>query len=83
MGFYVIATTTGDVDTATDDEQVAFQETSQGWIGSYRGERLGSVFLDMSEAEINIIAKFKAKHPNTKFIPTEDGEMFGLNESRI
>lgn len=83
MGFYVIATTNGDVYTATDEEQVAFQETSQGWIGTFRGERFGSVFLDMSEAAINIMAKFKAKYPNTKFMPTEDGEMFGLNESRI
>ncbi len=78
MGFYVIATTNGDVDKATVEQQVYFEETSSGWIGSYRGERLGSVFLDMSEAAINIIAKFKARHPDIKFIPTEDGEMFGL-----
>lgn len=78
MSFYVIATTNGDADTATVEQQVYFEETSSGWVGAFRGERLGSVFLDMSEAAINIIAKFKARHPDIKFKPTEDGEMFGL-----
>jgi len=32
----------------------------------------------MSDAAINIMAKLKVKHPDVTFIPTEDGEMFGL-----
>ncbi len=78
MGFYVIATTNGNAETATADEQVNYEETSQGWIGTFRGERFGSVFLDMSEAAINIMAKFKREYPDLTFTPTEDGEMFGL-----
>ena len=78
MGFYIIATTNGNVDTASTEEQVSFEETSQGWIGTFRGKRFGSVFLDMSEAAINILAKFKREYPDLTFTPTEDGEMFGL-----
>jgi len=32
----------------------------------------------MSDAAINILEKLKAKYPDVTFIPTEDGEMFGL-----
>ena len=78
MGFYTIATTNGSVDTAEEEEQVSYEETLSGWIGTFRGERVSSVFLDMSEAAINIMAKLKAKYPDVTFIPTEDGEMFGL-----
>ena len=78
MGFYIIATTNGNVDTAKEEEQVSYEETSSGWIGTFRCERVSSVFLDMSDAAINILEKLKAKYPDVTFIPTEDGEMFGL-----
>jgi len=82
MGLYVIATTNGDVQSSREDQEVRFNESHGGWIGEFQGERVESVFLDEGSACINILAKFKSKHPDIVFYPTEDAILFGVEESR-